>query len=97
MLNLTRRVFFSVGGLAAVAVAVGCDSEPKPSHTATLLNNEEVHRAFSELDDAVSSLESNASDFDDENWRDVVPEVKTDADNIRDAIDSLRQTLGYSS
>jgi hypothetical protein len=55
----------------------GCDSESKPAATATLLNNEDVHRAIQGLDSQIGSLEADVEEFDNGDWRDVVPRVKT--------------------
>ena len=90
-----RTLVFSTLSGAAIVLA-GCGSEPKPSATATLVNNKQVHDAVSELISAVDGLESNISAFDSENWRDVVPEVKTAASNVVSAVGTLRQALGYS-
>ena len=74
----------------------GCEREPKPSSTATLLNNEAVHNAVKVLIDAVDELGSDIGQFDTEDWKDVVPEVRTAATNVESALASLRQALGYS-
>jgi hypothetical protein len=73
-----------------------CDTESKPSSGATLFNNEEVHAAVKAMVDAVDQLQANIGRFDDENWRDVVPDVRSAAANCGDAVTALRQALGYS-
>jgi hypothetical protein len=50
---------------------------------------------MTEIDAAVGALEEHADSFDSENWRDVVPEIKSSAEELRSAVDSLRQALGY--
>jgi hypothetical protein len=70
------------------------NAENKPDRAATFLNNEEVRDALTALAAAVDELESNASSFDDENWRDVVPEVQTGVTNVRDALSTLKTALG---
>jgi len=46
------------------------------------------------LDSAIGDLEGDVSNFDDENWREVVPDVETATTDVRDAFDSLRRALG---
>lgn len=90
-----RTALFAALG-AATLVLTGCENERKPSSTATLLNNQEVHEAVKAIIGAVDELESNVDNFDAENWRDVVPEVKAAASNVAGAVGTLRQALGYS-
>ena len=91
------RVLAAVTCVAGLALMSGCDSEPKPASTATLLNKEEVHRAIQELDSQIGALEEDAEDFDSESWRDVVPRIKEGAESVRGALDDLKKALGYSS
>jgi hypothetical protein len=93
---MDRRVFALAAAGASLAVLSGCDSNPKPSHTATLLDNDKVHEAMSAVDSALAGLENNVENFDSDNWRDVVPEVKSGTEELRDALDSLKLALGYS-
>ena len=83
--------------MAGLALAAGCDSEPKPASTATLFNKEEVHNAIQELDSQIGTLEGDVEDFDSESWRDVVPRVREGAESIRGALDDLKKAPGYSS
>jgi hypothetical protein len=82
--------------VAGLALTAGCDSEPKPASTATLVNNENVHGAIQELDSQIGALEQGAEDFDSESWRDVVPRIKEGAESVRGALDNLKKALGYS-
>jgi outer membrane murein-binding lipoprotein Lpp len=93
---MNRRQFALASLASSVMVLAGCDTESKPDHLATLLNNPAVHEAFKTLEDASSSLESNVDAFDTDNWRDVVPNVKTDSADIADGIEALKRALGYS-
>lgn len=43
-----------------------------------------------DLEERVESLESNVERFDLENWRDVVPDVRSDAEELSDEIRRLR-------
>jgi hypothetical protein len=80
-----------------MALVFGCDSESKPATTATLLNNEDVHRAIQGLDSQIGNLEADVEEFDNGDWRDIVPRVKEGAESIRGALDDLKKALGYSS
>lgn len=90
---------YLIAGLASTATLVlsGCgDKEARPSPTATLSNNENVHAAVQILIRAADSLASNVSEFDTENWRDVVPNVRAAASDVTNAVVGLRSALGYS-
>ncbi len=93
---MNRRLFPIALAASCVTVAIGCESEPKPSTTATLLNNDDVQSAMRSLDYSIGGLESAVGGFDDDNWREVVPDVQTDTANVRDSYRRLRQALGYS-
>jgi hypothetical protein len=93
---MQRRAFAIAAATTCMAALSGCESDPKPSHTATLLDNEKVHEAFTAMDGALANLEGDVENFDTDNWREVVPEVKAGTDELRDALDSLKRALGYS-
>lgn len=88
---MNRRQF--AVSVATAGLLIGCDTEQKPAATATLLNNSEVQDAMKAVDSAIDDLESNVGSFEDENWREVVPEVQSAASNVRDAFDNLRRAL----
>jgi hypothetical protein len=92
---MDRRVFALAAAGASLAALSGCDSDPKPSHTATLLDNDKVHEAMTAVDGALANLEGDVENFDSDNWRDVVPEVKSGTEELRGALDSLKLALGY--
>jgi hypothetical protein len=94
MVDMNRRNFARIA-LAIPVVLTGCKSEPKLSHTATLLDNEAVHEAFKELEESMEGLEMHVGEFDTENWHEVVPEVKDAATGLRNGIDQLKRVLGY--
>ncbi len=48
------------------------------------------------LASVMDDLESMVGRFDEENWREGVPDVKTDTENLRDAFEELRKVLGIS-
>lgn len=80
--------------LLPAAAMMGCDTEQKPSHGATLLNNSAVQAALKALDDAIDGLEGDVGRFEGENWREVVPDVDAAATDVRDAFNALRRELG---
>jgi hypothetical protein len=89
---MNRRQF--AASLPLAGLLIGCDTDQKPSHTATLLDNSEVQDAMKSLDSAIGDLEGAVSNFDDENWREVAPDVETATTDVRVAFDSLRRALG---
>jgi hypothetical protein len=91
---MNRRLFALT--LPAAALFVGCDTDQKPSHTATLLSNGEVQDAMKAVDSAIGDLEGDVGRFDDENWREIVPDVQTAATDVRDAFARLRTALGVA-
>lgn len=93
---MNRREFAIVAFTSSAALMAGCEPESRPDHTATLLNNANVRQAVQSIDDAIASLEGDVDDFATENWREVVPRVKTSADEIREAFDQLKTALGYA-
>ena len=92
---MNRRLFTIASVSASIAAISGCDSEPKPDHTATLLNNPAVHDAFRDLSESVEGLQNMVAEFDDENWREVVPRVKDATTGVENGLTELRRALGY--
>ena len=93
---MNRRSFALLTISASLVGVAGCDGEPKPSHTVTLLDNPGVQEAMKELLESMEGLESIVDEFDSTNWRDVVPEVKDATTGVRNGIDGLRRVLGYT-
>jgi len=91
---MNRRRFAKLA-LAVPIALTGCESEPKPSHTATLLDNEAVRRAFQELEESIEGLEMRVGEFDTEDWREAVPDVKDATTGVRNGVDQLKRVLGY--
>jgi hypothetical protein len=90
---MNRRQFALL--LPAAALLAGCDTDQKPDHAATLLNNSGVQNALKALSDAIEGLESDdVGGFEGENWREVVPDVESPSSEVRDALEKLRQELG---
>jgi len=92
---MDRRAF-SIAAISSVALMVGCDTEQKPSATATLLNNSEVQTAMQRLASAISGLQGAVSGFDDEDWKEVVPEVQSASEDVGSAFQGLRSALHVS-
>lgn len=94
---MKRRQFVAIAPLAAAVCLVGCDDTPKPSSTASLTNSDQIKSAVDELDSLAGTLEEDAENFDGNNWREVVPDVKEHIESLRGAVDNLMQALGYKS
>jgi GAF domain-containing protein len=92
MAGMNRRQFARVT-LSATTLLIGCDTEQKPSHTATLLNNSEVQEALKSLASAIDNLVGDVGDFDSKNWKEVVPEVTSGAEEVSGAFERLRRAL----
>jgi hypothetical protein len=90
-----REAVLAIAGVSALFIAA-CDNEQKPEPTATLLNNKNVHEAMKELVEAIEALEGDVDEFATMNWRQVVPQVEESTGAVREAVDRLRQELGYS-
>jgi len=91
-----RKAFSVIASGAALLALAGCDAEDKPSATATVLNNENVHEAMKSVEEALDSLESNVDDFSTTNWKEVVPEVEVSVADLRQSLNQLKKELGYS-
>lgn len=63
------------------------------SHNAFRKDIDEISSRFSELESAVRSLRENVDEFDYTNWREVVPEVKSDTNKVENEMRSLERTL----
>jgi outer membrane murein-binding lipoprotein Lpp len=86
-----REVLAAAICMSSLALAAGCDSEPKPASTATLFNKKEVHNAIQELDSQIGALKGDVEDSDSESWRDVVPRIKEGAESAVHLITSRRR------
>jgi len=91
-----RRALLCGATASATLMLAGCEKAPGPSRTATLANNDEVRAAVSTLVQSVDNLTAAIGGFDNENWRDVVPNVRTAAADVVSEVQKLRQALGYS-
>lgn len=89
-----NRRRFALVALSSCATLAGCDTEQKPSHTTTLLNNESVQHALQGLENALSSLEGEVDDFETQSWKQVVPQVESASGVVRDAFEELKRALG---
>jgi hypothetical protein len=89
-----RAILIGLTGYAMIGLG-GCQQEPTPSSTATLLNNKEVNTAMQALTGAVDELESRMGEFDTDNWRDVVPEVRSASSEVANALAVLRKALAH--
>jgi hypothetical protein len=92
---MNRRQFALVT-LSVSALIIGCDTDQKPSHTATLLNNSEVQESLKSLASAIDGLVADVGNFDTQNWKEVVPEVTSSAEEVSGAFERLRRALQVS-
>ena len=76
-----------------LSAMIGCDSD-SPSRTACLFKNQSIKEAMDELEGTIDNIESRCGDFHDENWRDVVPDVKDLVDELVAKFVDLREILG---
>jgi hypothetical protein len=90
-----RRKFASCIPVAIVLGISGCENEPKPSPTATLSNNEEVHAAMMKVSSAADNLGGEVDRFNTDDWREVVPDVEALVQDLQNAVHRLRAALGY--
>jgi len=95
-MDIRRRTWLGGATASATLLLASCGSEPKPSRTATLTNNDAVHAAVGALVRSVDNLNGAVGGFDNENWRDVVPNVRSAAADVASAVQRLQQALGYS-
>lgn len=95
--RMNRRTF-AVSALASVALLTACDTDQKPSATATLLNSGDVQDALKSLRAAIGELQSAVGGFDSgDDWKEVVPQVKGAADDVESSFSKIQEALGASS
>jgi GAF domain-containing protein len=92
---MNRRQFARVT-LSATALLAGCNTDQKPSHTATLLNNSGVQDALKSLADAIDNLVGDVGEFDTKDWKEVVPEVSNGTEEVSATFERLRNALRVS-
>lgn len=88
-----RRALLIVLGAIGAGVVTACSrqaDDDKPSAVATLANHDKIVEALGDMSAAVESLEQSIGGFDDDNWRDVVPEVKTAVASVSEALAALK-------
>jgi len=90
------RRYFAIAAISSAGMLLGCDTAQKPSPTATLTNNDEIQQALEALAAAIDGLEGDVGDFDTENWRDVVPRVRSASRDVSGCFSRLRTALGVS-
>lgn len=83
--GIGRRDFGGVMATTALLLLAGCnEGSGGPS----------VDHELSALADAISSLGSTVHRFSDEDWKDVVPDVQTDASDVANAFANLKAAMG---
>ena len=88
-----RRLLLAIGTLGAVALSA-CAKEDDPAAAAKPgPNHDKIVDALDALSSAVDDLSSAIDRFDDDNWREVVPDVRTAAEDVSNAADQLKDLL----
>lgn len=83
--GIGRRDFSNAAVLSALAVLSGCASSGSgPS----------VDSELKALGDAISSLVSTADRFKSDDWKDVIPDVQSDASGVATAFANLKAAMG---
>jgi outer membrane murein-binding lipoprotein Lpp len=93
---MNRRIFIGSAAISLISLA-GCDSKGRPAATATITNSEEIATGMTRLAAAISELDNSVGDFEDSNWKDVVPEVRNSSEMVRAAFGYLSKALGTKS
>lgn len=91
-----NRRRFTLAAILPAAWLAGCHSQSKPSLDATLLHNENVRNAVTELDMAMNHLDMRLSSFNAENWQDALAGAESSATRLRNDIEQLKLALGYT-
>ena len=89
-----RRLLVALGGLSAATALVACAKKDDPA--AVVPGGKKHDKVATALDSAVAAVGAltDAIDrFDNDNWRDVVPDVKQAAANVSSALDDLKTAL----
>lgn len=89
---MNRRDFPIALAASCASIAIGCESEPQP---AMFTNARAVNAAMLSMDESIGGLEMAAGAFQDENWREVVPDVQVKVSDVRIRYRELRKSLGY--
>jgi uncharacterized protein YukE len=87
-----RRLLLALSGLGAAALAA-CSDQPSDVAAVQPQQRQQVADALHDLSSAVDDLQTAIGRFDDDNWRDVVPDVRSAAGDINDALSSLQSQL----
>lgn len=84
---MNRRQFAATGLAAGGILFTGCAPDhPKPS--AALKDD------LGNLDTAICGLESSVGDLAEDNWKDLLPNLKSEAAQVRSAFYRVRDALG---
>lgn len=84
--GIGRRSFGSAMATCAFLALTGCNEGSG--------NGPSVDSELSALGEAISSLGSTVGRFTGEDWKDVVPDVKTDASDVANAFANLKAAMG---
>lgn len=85
-----RRALFAIATLGAALVACSKDD---PAAVVPGGKHDDVVAAIAALDAAVADLQTAVDRFDDDNWREAVPDVKSAATDVSNTADTLKGLL----
>lgn len=85
-LGIERRDFGSAAAICALLALAGCNEGSRAAPS--------VDSELSALAEAIASLGSTVGRFSSEDWKDVVPEVETDASDVANAFANLKAAMG---
>ena len=84
--SFRRRDFGSLAAISSLAMLSGCGESPGSGPS--------VDDELSALGEVISSLSSTVDRFKTEEWKDVVPDIQSDALGVATAFANLRTAMG---
>lgn len=88
---LSRRALSSVMVTSALLALTGCESKQTAGEDVGAVDD-----ALAALGSAIDQLSASVSNFNDDDWKDVVPNVQAGATDVVDAFERLRKAMGIA-
>jgi hypothetical protein len=89
----SRRALVLTVATTALAALAACSKDEGPNVRATSNNFEKVKSKVGDLESAVESLMQAIGRFDDDNWREVVPDVRNAASEVESVLADLKEAM----
>lgn len=89
----SRRALVLAVATSGLAALAACSRDDGPNVQATADNFEKVKSKVGDLETAVDSLMQSVGRFDDDNWREVVPDVQSAASEVESVLADLKQVM----